>query len=127
MSHFYPHFLRGRGVGVFHTKPRFLGVGGWGKPPNDTPPPNRCGALSRTCALPLKRLFRCFNVGPMVNFSVETCYDLEILSSNMDFAVISRHSNFCNAPYFLLNIILFSVLYLYFWRKSSEMSSISRR
>ena len=52
-------------------------------------------------SLTLKRLFRCLYVGPMVNFFVETFYDLEILSSNMGFAVISRHSNFCNAPYFI--------------------------
>ena len=38
VPHFYPHFL---GVGFFHTKPLFWGVGGWGKPPKDTPPPNR--------------------------------------------------------------------------------------
>ena len=37
----------------------------------------------------------------MVNFFVEKCYDLEILSSNMDFAVISRHSKHCNAPSFI--------------------------
>ena len=41
VPHFYPHFLGGRGVGFFHTNPLFWGVGGWGKPPNDTPPPNR--------------------------------------------------------------------------------------
>ena len=57
--------------------------------------------LSQTRALTLKRLFRCIYFGPMVNFFVETCYDLEILSSNMDFAVISRHSNYCKILYFI--------------------------
>ena len=61
----------------------------------------KIAVVRSNCALPLKRLFRCFYVGPVVNFSVETCYDREILSSNMDFAVISRHSNFCTAPYFI--------------------------
>ena len=42
-----------------------------------------------------------FYVGPMVNFSIEKCYHLDILSSNMDFAVIYRYSNFCKAPYFI--------------------------
>ena len=49
----------------------------------------------------VKTALSCIFVGPMVNFFVETCYDLEILSSNMGFAVISSHSNYCNAPYFI--------------------------
>ena len=59
---------------------------------------------SRSCE---KRIFRCSYIGPMVNFFVETYYDLEILSSNMDFAVIYRRLTyyqtlnfiFCNSTF----------------------------
>ena len=51
------------------------------------------------------RLPRRIYFGPMVNFIVETYYDLEILSSNMAFAVISMHSTYCQTLYFIFCII----------------------
>ena len=59
----------------------------------------------RAPSLFLNRLFRCIYVGPMVNFFVETYYNLEILSSNMAFAVISVHSTYCQTLYFIFCII----------------------
>ena len=66
---------------MFHTRIKFPDFGY----PGDR-------ARARPLALPIKRLFRCIYFGPMVMVFIETCYELEILSSNMDFSVISMHS-----------------------------------
>ena len=70
-------------------------------------------ARSRSCALPLKRLFRCFYVGPMVNFPSKNAMTLKF------YQVIWTLRSFLGIQMFVTLLILFSVLYLHVWRKSS--------
>ena len=55
----------------------------------------------------------CFFFGPMVNYFIESFYDLENLSSNMDFAVIFMYSTFyysCQSFFTVVKKIIFPLL-----------------
>ena len=58
----------------------------------------------------------------MVNFFVETYYNLEILSSNMAFAVISVHSTYCQTLYFI-----FCIISRRLEKKFSDWRNVNRR
>ena len=48
-----------------------------------------------------------FYFGPMVKHFIESCYDIELLSDNMDLAVISMHSTYCQTLFFMLSLLIY--------------------